>query len=1057
MKKLSAFRRKTLAGLSALLFILGGLFGSVWLNSIASDSGGYTVETNITGSDIADLHANNLIAGKTPYFISGNHEGGDGEISEMTDGLGAHIDFWARDNNNLRFVYKLDRMETIGSLLYAGHNGASNATGRYEFYVSDRFNPLDEASYWTTDNLVVSYDNTELKTYSQKINFTSDNRPSGQYVGIRITDVSVAADEDNSRVAEIGVYPPTPAAGEIIVDAEAGRGGSISPAGTVIVKTGETQNFDVEAEEGFEVESVTVNGEEVQLTDGQYQFTAGEENAVIRATFINLLGYTVDAGIKDSDIKPESALYTSNLIKDKEPIFVSHTPEQDIMRLTDGIGVSSEIHVNFYVIDSDNLRMVYELDDITSVHELLYAGYTNADHTTGKYEFYVFEQFDPQNEPSPWPLENLVASYDNTVTKTNAQKITFEENNRPVGRYVGVRITDVSVFEGGWVDNNARIAEIGVYGEQMQAFSITAAAGEGGSISPSGTVLVPEGKSKTFTITPDDGYEVDAVEVDGEEVQLTDGKYVFNNVQADATITATFKITVPLIEDTDITASNISESHDDNLIKDLLPYFTGVNTGIDGSPAELTDGIGATTNAHVDFYTSLSDDFFTLVYDLRATTTIDALLCAGPNILTHVLGEYEFYVFNQFDNATSWTEGNKVYTYDNTEIKSIAQKINFYNDDKPVGRYVGIRITNACIAENDNCVRISELGVYGLRDNKAPTPNVTFHAATRTLSGTESGQKYRIDGGAWQDIVTDLSEIVTGACTIEIYMPGIESVTEDSNIQTITVGKATKPTVTGTNETFEGKNDGKISSVDSTMEYRKDGDQWQAVSGATIENLAPGTYHVRVKANGQTLESDYAVVVIVKGDQEYTQQSISAPGQDVSVSGLLTEGAVLSVDPIAAGNIDYDALLSLVDTDANTIIAAFNVAVTEGEYTGNLTLTFTVGEENNGKTLTIYHKNENGQTKTYTAECTDGKITIIVEELSPFLLAAPKNGENTGPGGDTTSPNSETTSPDGGVPSDSTPPTGERNNMVPWLMLMFAGIAGVFTFSLHCQKTKSAK
>lgn len=1050
MRKSSVFRKKPLVVLSITLLLSIGLFGGIWLNSFASDPESYTVETDITGEDISALHPDNLIKGKTPYYIKG-HSQIDGNVEKVTDGEAGHIDFWASDSSNFRLVFKLDRMETIGSLLYAGHNGASHATGKYEFYIFDDFNVANEASFWTVDNLVVSYDNAD-GYYAQKITFSANSRPAGRYIGLRITDVSLADNDNTARIAEIGVYPPTPAANEIKVDAEAGRGGSIYPAGTVIVAKGGTQNFTVQAEEGFDVKSVTVNGEAVQLADGQYQFTAGEENAEIRAEFINLLGYTVDADIKDSDINQESPLYTENLIKDKTPIFVSHDhdPGQNIARLTDGIGVrvpgdySHNYHLDFYVDDEDNLRMVFELDSLTSIHELLYAGFNTADNTTGKYEFYVFSEFDPANEPSPWPLDNLVVAYDNTVKRTNAQKIIFEPDRLPVGRYVGLRITDVSVCTA-WQDDNARIAEIGVYGEQVNAFSIIATAGQGGSISPSGTVSVIAGQNKTFTVTPNNGYEVDTVLVNGQEVQLTDGKYVFYNVQEDATITATFKVLAPLIVDTGITSQNISEIHDNNLIKDFLPYFTGVNTGNEGNPSKLTDGEGATDNAHIDFYTDTSQDFFTLVYDLRTTATIDALLCAGPALSTHVLGGYEFYVSDTFDNETFWDESNKVCSYDNTVTKSFAQKFNFNNDAKPVGRYVGIRFTDPCIADGDSCVRISELGVYGVRETKAPTPNVTFHAATRVLSGTESGQKYRINNGAWMDIAIDLSGVVTGACTIEIYMPGIAGQIEDSDIQTITVGKSAKPAVTKTNETFEGRNDGKISGVNSTMEYRKEGGQWQNISGSVIENLTPGTYHVRVKASGQTLESDYAVVVIEKGSQEYTQQTITAFGQDVSVSGLLTEGVTLSVDPIGAGNIDYDVLLQLVDTESNTIIAAYNVTLISGEYSGNLTLTFTVGEENNGKTLNIYHKNANGQTENYTAECVGGKITIVVEELSPFLIAAPVASSN----GGATSSGSDTFPSDGGNPSDSTPPTGDQNNMATWMMIMFSVVAAVLTFGLY--------
>lgn len=73
-----------------------------------------------------------------------------------------------------------------------------------------------------------------------------------------------------------------------------------------------------------------------------------------------------------------------------------------------------------------------------------------------------------------------------------------------------------------------------------QTFSITATAGAGGSISPSGTVRVVRGNNQSFSITPQTGYEIANVVVDG----TSDGtvpSYHFSNVTAAHTIAATFK------------------------------------------------------------------------------------------------------------------------------------------------------------------------------------------------------------------------------------------------------------------------------------------------------------------------------------------------------------------------------------------------------------------------------------------------------------------------------------------------------------------------------------
>ena len=88
-------------------------------------------------------------------------------------------------------------------------------------------------------------------------------------------------------------------------------------------------------------------------------------------------------------------------------------------------------------------------------------------------------------------------------------------------------------------------------------YYITAMAGEGGSISPDGNVRVQEGGTQTFEITPDDGYRIKAVAVDGmnRTDELTDAAragairaqaetsryYTFVDVREDHTIRATFE------------------------------------------------------------------------------------------------------------------------------------------------------------------------------------------------------------------------------------------------------------------------------------------------------------------------------------------------------------------------------------------------------------------------------------------------------------------------------------------------------------------------------------
>lgn len=70
-------------------------------------------------------------------------------------------------------------------------------------------------------------------------------------------------------------------------------------------------------------------------------------------------------------------------------------------------------------------------------------------------------------------------------------------------------------------------------------YTIKAAAGTNGSISPSGWTSVRDGRDQTFTITPDKGYAVAKVLVDGKSVGAVKS-YTFKNVTKDHTIEAIF-------------------------------------------------------------------------------------------------------------------------------------------------------------------------------------------------------------------------------------------------------------------------------------------------------------------------------------------------------------------------------------------------------------------------------------------------------------------------------------------------------------------------------------
>ena len=76
--------------------------------------------------------------------------------------------------------------------------------------------------------------------------------------------------------------------------------------------------------------------------------------------------------------------------------------------------------------------------------------------------------------------------------------------------------------------------------------TITASAGTNGLISPNKVVTVNDGDDKTFTFTPDEGYKIDTVKVDGSAVEITGNTYTITNITNDMEISVEF-VEIPVV------------------------------------------------------------------------------------------------------------------------------------------------------------------------------------------------------------------------------------------------------------------------------------------------------------------------------------------------------------------------------------------------------------------------------------------------------------------------------------------------------------------------------
>ncbi len=113
-------------------------------------------------------------------------------------------------------------------------------------------------------------------------------------------------------------------------------------------------------------------------------------------------------------------------------------------------------------------------------------------------------------------------------------------------------------------------------------YTITPSAGSGGLISPDVPQTVNAGSNKTFVITPNSGYSVSQVLVDGVNIGATTS-YTFTNVTANHTIAASFVVTGAITTLIDINATSVAGNNGDAVSSWNNAGTLGGTFGVDGT------------------------------------------------------------------------------------------------------------------------------------------------------------------------------------------------------------------------------------------------------------------------------------------------------------------------------------------------------------------------------------------------------------------------------------------------------------------------------------------
>ncbi len=365
------------------------------------------------------------------------------------------------------------------------------------------------------------------------------------------------------------------------ITAGAGPNGSISPSGTVSVQQFKNQTYTMTPSSGYRVADVQVDGTSVgALTT--YTFSNVQAAHTISATFtLDVYTVTASADVNGSitppgattvnrganqtyTISPNQGYQVLNVIVDSASIgaitsytftniTANHTINAYFKVITYAITASAGTGGSISPLGTSTLNVgASQTYSITPT-----AGYNIADvqvdgASVGALATYTFTNVTGNHTiaatfaSNPSYTITASAGANGSISPGTATVLGGASQKFTITAATGYRVADVQV-DGTSVGALTSYTFSNVQGNHtisasftLNAYTITATADVNGSISPAGTITVNKGASQTFTITPNPGYTVRSLIVDGANWGSRTS-YTFTNVTANHTINAYFK------------------------------------------------------------------------------------------------------------------------------------------------------------------------------------------------------------------------------------------------------------------------------------------------------------------------------------------------------------------------------------------------------------------------------------------------------------------------------------------------------------------------------------
>jgi hypothetical protein len=399
------------------------------------------------------------------------------------------------DNITLRFSPQFfDRLKAQSSKIYIalGFTVSPESTFLNNTQALPDFNTLDGQ---------LTFNNPNTKPFYYDYNTTNVTQP-------HLRDAVVEVAVWSGAVTSYGGGGVTPINGTHTIYASAGIGGTISPSGSVIVNDGANQNFAINASANYHITDVVVDGVSNGIISSYTFSNVTQDHTIAASIAIDTYTITPSAGANGTinPSTPQTVPYGSTPIFTLSPdlgYFVTVTVDGTPVTPTGNSYTFPAVMANHTI----NASFAVSTFTITA--------------TTGA-------------NGAINPAGSVPLIFGDTPTFNFTPDIGYHVADVLVdGSSVGAMPS--YTFLPVTINHTISVSYA------INTYTLTPSAGAGGNISPSGVVTVNYDGNQTFAITPNAGYHIDSVLVDGVS-QGSIGSYQFTNVVANHVINASFAI-----------------------------------------------------------------------------------------------------------------------------------------------------------------------------------------------------------------------------------------------------------------------------------------------------------------------------------------------------------------------------------------------------------------------------------------------------------------------------------------------------------------------------------